>query len=106
MGLPRDLQRTPARGLLQADARGVREAQDPGKYQRPSANQTVPVQQFRRLLAASNPGLKPEDFAIYCDDTYLREVRVCLDKNLNFRACGTRVRDACRIDAMLLRAVK
>jgi ribonuclease T2 len=78
----------------------------PAKYQRPGANLTVPVPQFRQLLVQANPGLTPEDFAIYCDDTYLREVRVCLDKNLNFRACGTRVRDACRIDTMLLRAVK
>ena len=78
----------------------------PAKYQGPKANVTVPVKLFQQLLLDSNPGLKPEDFAMYCDDTYLREVRVCFDKNLNFRACGTHVRDACRIDAMLLRAVK
>jgi len=78
----------------------------PGKYQSPSSMLTVPVKQFRQSLIAANPGLKPEDFAIYCDETFLREVRVCLDKELNFRACGARVHDACRIDAMVLRAVK
>jgi ribonuclease T2 len=78
----------------------------PARYRGPSASLTVPVKQFRQSLVDANPGLKPEDFAIYCDDTFLREVRVCLDKNLRFRACGIRVHDACRIDAMLLRAVK
>jgi ribonuclease T2 len=80
--------------------------QIPARYRGPNANLIVPVQQFRQSLVDANPGLKLADFAIYCDDTYLREVRVCLDKNLNFRACGTRVHDACRIDALTLRAVK
>jgi len=78
----------------------------PAKYQAPSSTLTVPVKQFRQALVAANPGLKAENFAIYCDDTFLREVRVCLDKKLNFRACGAHVHDACRIDAMVLRAVK
>ena len=78
----------------------------PAQYQSPSSMLTVKVKQFRQALVAANPGLKPESFAIYCDETFLREVRVCVDKSLNFRACGARVHDACRIDAMILRAVK
>jgi len=76
------------------------------KYQSPAKDMLVKVKDFRQAFLDANPGLKPENYALYCDDTHLREVRVCLDKNLNFRACGARVRDACRIDAMIMRAVK
>lgn len=78
----------------------------PAKYQSPQAPLVVPVKEFRQALIDGNPGLKSEDFATYCDDRFLREVRVCLDKNLNFRACGERVHDACGLAKMVLRPVK
>ncbi len=78
----------------------------PAQYLGPKSALAVPVKQLRQSLTDANPGLRPGEFAIYCDDTYLREVRVCLDKSLNFRACGGRVRDACQIDTVILRAVK
>jgi len=78
----------------------------PAQYLGPKSALAVPVKQLRQSLTDANPGLRPDEFAIYCDDTYLREVRVCLDRSLNFRACGGRVRDACHIDTVILRAVK
>jgi len=78
----------------------------PAKYQSPKAPLVVPVKEFRQALIDANPGLKSENFAMYCDDRYLREVRVCMDKSLNFRACGERIRDACGLAKMVLRPVK
>src|SRR5208283_685020 len=63
----------------------------PAQYLGPKSALAVPVKQLRQSLTDANPGLRPDEFAIYCDDTYLREVRVCLDRSLNFRACGGRV---------------
>ena len=78
----------------------------PAKYQAPHAPLVVPVKEFRQALVDGNPGLKSENFAIYCDDRFLREVRVCMDKNLNYRSCGERVRDSCGLAKMVLRPVK
>jgi len=78
----------------------------PAKYQAPPAPIVVPVKEFRQALVDATPGLKSENFALYCDERYLREVRVCLDKNLNFRPCGERIHDACGLAKMVLRPVK
>lgn len=43
----------------------------------------------------ANPGLSTESVVFECRRDYLREVRVCLDLNLNPRACGDDVREAC-----------
>lgn len=78
----------------------------PAKYQGPKATVVVPVKEFRQALIDANPGLKGENFALYCDDRFLREVRVCMDKSLNFRSCGERVKDACGLAKMVLQPVK
>ena len=78
----------------------------PAKYQGPKTPLLVPVKDFRQGLIDANPGLKSENFAIYCDDRNLREVRVCMDKNLSFRTCGERVKDSCGLAKMTLRPVK
>lgn len=47
--------------------------------------------------------LKPEDVAMICDGKGVTEIRFCLDKDLNFRACGKGVADTCRKDEALTR---
>lgn len=48
-------------------------------------------------FVSQNPGLKPQNMIVTCRGGQLREVRVCLDKNLSPRACSRDVRDdACR----------
>lgn len=81
-------------------------AKVPAKYQSPKLSLVVPVKEFRQALMDTNPGLKAENFALYCDNRYLREVRVCMDKSLNYRACGARVQDSCGLAKMVLRPVK
>ena len=78
----------------------------PAQYREPKKALIVPVKDFRQALMNANPGLSTENFALYCDDRFLREVRVCMDKSLNFRACGERVRNACGLAKMVLPAVK
>jgi ribonuclease T2 len=78
----------------------------PANYQAPKSAMVVPVQEFRQSLIDANPGLKSENFALYCDDRFLREVRVCMDRSLNFRSCGARVRGACGLAKMILQPIK
>jgi ribonuclease T2 len=36
---------------------------------------------------AANPGMPPDGISIDCDRKYLREVRICLTKDMRFRPC-------------------
>lgn len=45
--------------------------------------------------------LRPEQIAVICERKRVSEVRVCLDKELDFRACGADTRDTCRPDERL-----
>jgi ribonuclease T2 len=59
-----------------------------------------------RAFMAANPGLAPDMIAVTCDRTRLREVRICLDKELRFRACAQVDRQACRRDQIRLPPVR
>ncbi|WP_290742905.1 ribonuclease T2 [Amaricoccus sp.] len=62
---------------------------------------TTPASVEKALLAA-NPDLGAESVVVTCRDGLLREVRICLDRNLSPRACGADVvRDDCRPDRAL-----
>lgn len=48
-------------------------------------------------FVAADPGLAPDDLVVTCADGLLREVRICLTRDLEPRACGADVtRGACR----------
>lgn len=44
----------------------------------------------------ANPSLRADGIAVTCDRRYLREVRICLTKELGFRSCPQIDRRACR----------
>lgn len=48
---------------------------------------TVSAADVERAFIAANPGLVPEAVAVQARDGLLREVRVCLGRDLSFRAC-------------------
>ncbi len=49
-----------------------------------------------------NPGLTADAIAVTCDGHRLREVRVCLSKDLRFRNCPEVDRRACRRDKLVI----
>ncbi len=51
---------------------------------------------IERLLTEANPGLTPDGLAVTCDGGKLDEVRICLTKDLDFRACREVDRAGCR----------
>jgi ribonuclease T2 len=53
----------------------------------------------------SNPGLTPSSIAIDCDNR-LREVRICLSKDLAFRDCADVTRRSCRRDEVVMPPVR
>lgn len=46
-------------------------------------------------FAKANPGLTPDMMAVSCDDGRFEEIRICLGKDLGFRACPDVDRKAC-----------
>jgi ribonuclease T2 len=54
----------------------------------------------------ANSGLAPAGIAVDCDNRRLTEIRICLTKDLQFRACPEVVKRACRRDQMLMPPVR
>lgn len=67
---------------------------------------TVSPAVIERMFRELNPGLKPDEIAITCDRRRLREVRICMDRDLNFRGCGEIEKRACRSDWILMPPVR
>ena len=55
-----------------------------------------------RTFIKANPGLKPAAIAVTCNRTRLSEVRICLNKDLQFRDCDEIDRRACRRDQVTM----
>lgn len=72
----------------------------PKAFAEPAGVQVLAVAEVEKLFAAANPGLDGETVAVICRGRYAAEVRLCLDTELNFRACGRDVRDRCKGDAL------
>jgi ribonuclease T2 len=54
----------------------------------------------------ANPGLSSDAVAVTCDRTRLSEVRICLNKDLQFRSCEEIDRRACRRDTVLMPPIR
>jgi ribonuclease T2 len=73
-----------------------------------STPQTVYVapRQLEADFVAANPNLRAADFVVQCNGRYLREVRICLDRDLKPRSCGRDVRDRCHAKELIVRPVR
>jgi len=67
----------------------------PPEYQSPRNAITTTAAEMRRKFLKVNPGVPDKSIAVLCGGRFLREVRVCLDRNLKPRECGTGIRDSC-----------
>lgn len=72
----------------------------PKLFQNPTQPQILPTTQVEKLFQAANPGLDAESISVVCRGHHAAEIRVCLDKELNFRACARDVRDRCKGEAL------
>lgn len=87
--------------------RAAREAvRIPAAFQRIDSYTTVSPAEVEAAFVAANPGLRPTGVAVTCDGRRLREVRVCLTRDLRFRACEEVDRRACRADRVVLPPVR
>ncbi|MCC6715232.1 MAG: ribonuclease T2 [Gammaproteobacteria bacterium] len=61
---------------------------------------------IRGEFLEANGDLRGDMIALRCDGQYLAEVRVCLDRSLKGRPCGSDVRSNCRADPVIVRPVR
>ena len=54
----------------------------------------------------ANPGLSASAISVTCDSRRLSEVRICMSKDLQFRACGDNERRACNRKEVLMPPVR
>ncbi|MFC6489072.1 ribonuclease T2 family protein [Nitratireductor sp. GCM10026969] len=98
-------------GLSQADylalARAARERiVMPEEFSRLDEPQMVSPRILEERFIAANEGLSLDGIAVTCGRRYLREVRICLTRDLQFRACPQVDHNACRLDRTLMPPVR
>src|ERR1700704_4650223 len=70
----------------------------PEEYLDLSDPKTVAPAEVEEAFIKANPGLSATAIAVACDKNRLSEVRICLSKDLQFRACEEIDRRGCRRD--------
>src|SRR5437588_2326931 len=63
---------------------------------------TVTPAEVEEAFSKANPGLTPGAMAVGCDQKRLREVRICLSRDLAFRECAETNRRSCRRDKLVM----
>ena len=96
-------------GLSQEDYFGaLRAARErvaiPGAYANPATPRELDPDAVETSFLADNAGLPADGIAVTCDRRYLREVRICLTRDLAFRGCPEVDRRACQLPEALMPA--
>lgn len=78
----------------------------PKELRRLDRTLTIDPQVIEAAFIESNPALDRDEIVINCSKNRLREVKVCFDKALTPRACGSDVNRECRSDAIRMPPVR
>jgi ribonuclease T2 len=74
----------------------------PEEYLELSAQKAVAPAEIEEAFVRANPGLSTAAIAVICNRNRLSEVRLCMSKDLQFRACEEIDRRACRRDEVVM----
>ncbi len=78
----------------------------PAQFEQATKWQSVSPPEIENAFRVANPGLDGEMISVTCDRRNLREVRICMSKDLEFRACPQVDRQACRAPRISLPPVR
>ena len=67
---------------------------------------TVTPGDVQEAFVKVNPGLTPAAMAVGCDNKRLREIRICMNRDLAFRDCAEVERRSCRRDKLVMPPVR
>jgi ribonuclease T2 len=74
----------------------------PPEYLQLNETKTTAPADVEDAFVKANPGLTTAAIAVTCNSTRLSEVRICLSKDLQFRACEEIDRRGCRRDQVTM----
>jgi ribonuclease T2 len=66
----------------------------------------LPASVVQDAFLEVNPGLRPDQITITCEDGLIQEARLCLTKDLQFRTCGADVIRDCRLQDAVMEPVR
>jgi len=78
----------------------------PARFRRPDGYMTLDPDEAERAFLTANPSLPKDAVAVTCDRRYLREVRICMSKDLKFRSCPEIDRRDCRLPNVVMPPVR
>ncbi|WP_375413971.1 ribonuclease T [uncultured Bradyrhizobium sp.] len=78
----------------------------PADFLQLSAAKTIAPDEIETAFIKANPGLSNSAVAVICDKARLSEVRICMSKDLQFRACEETDRRACRRNSVVMPPVR
>jgi len=84
------------RGYFEAIRKARAAVKIPPEYLELTQTRTVAPAAVEAAFIRANPGLSDAAIAVTCDRTRLSEVRICMTRDLQFRACDEIDRRACR----------
>jgi ribonuclease T2 len=74
----------------------------PPEYLELSSERTLAPAEIEEAFIKVNPGLSASAISVVCGRRRLSEVRICMSKDLQFRACEETDRRACRRDEVVM----
>jgi len=78
----------------------------PSEFNRLENYRTIDPDDAERAFLQANRSLPADGIAVTCDRRYLREVRICMNKDLSFRPCEEVDRNSCRRDKVVMPPVR
>jgi ribonuclease T2 len=67
---------------------------------------TIAPGEIEEAFIKANPGLSSSAISVTCDSKRLSEVRICMSKDMQFRACEETDRRACRRDQVVMPPIR
>jgi ribonuclease T2 len=78
----------------------------PDSFVRLNSHTMVSPGEVEQAFLAANPGLTPDMISVTCDSRHLREVRICMSRDLEFRTCPEIDQRACRTPRVVMPPVR
>jgi ribonuclease T2 len=91
-----------ARAYFETARKARAQVKIPNEYLDVKTALTVTPDEVEEAFTKANPGLGRAAIAVGCDSRRLREVRICMTKELRFRDCDEVDRRACRRERLVM----
>src|SRR5712691_7487927 len=96
----------PARGYFETVRKARAVVKIPTEFLEVKSELTVTPDEIEEAFAKANPGLTRGAIAVSCDNKRLREIRICMTRDLGFRECAEVDSRSCRRDKLVMPPVR